>query len=99
MKACDACGDPKANNGIGGAMLCRRCFEDVRVHIDALRAQGKAVNAIGIARAMFRETHSAGNYLLRDIPKELMDQIRDQAHQQGVSMRDWMLASFRKTLS
>lgn len=99
MKNCDACGDPKANNSIGGAMLCHRCFEDVRVQVDALRAQGKPTNAMGIARAMFRETHSAGNYLLRDIPKELMDQIRGQAHQRGVSMRDWMLESFRKTLS
>lgn len=99
MKDCDACGNPKANIGIGGAILCRRCGEDVRTQIDALRAQGKYVNAMGIARAMFREKHSAGNYLLRDIPKELMDQIRDQAHQRGVSMRDWMLESFRKTLS
>lgn len=99
MKSCDACGDPKANVGIGGTMLCRRCAEDVRMQIDALRTQGKAVNAMGIARAMYRETHNAGNYLLRDIPKGLMDQIREQAHQQGISMRDWMLESFLKTLS
>lgn len=99
MKNCDACGKQlKGGIGIGGAMLCRTCSEDVRNEIDRLRAEGKQVNALGIARKIYRETHSAGNYYLRDVPKDLMDQIKEQAHQQGLSIRDWMLQSFRSSL-
>lgn len=98
-KACDACGIQGANCIIGGAVLCRKCAEDVICEIDKARAEGKLVNALGIARAIFRETYSAGNYLLRDIPKDLMDEVRNESHKQGISMRDWILDAMRAKLS
>lgn len=98
MKDCDACGKPNAAIiGIGGASLCRTCAEDVRVEMDRLRAEGLPVNALGIARKMYRETHSAGNYLLRDVPKELMDQIKEKSHAEGLNIREWMLKVFRSS--
>ena len=83
--------------GIGGAILCRSCAPDVQRQIDEIRAEGKPVNAMGVARQMFRETYCAGNYLLRDIPKDLMDKIRDDSYAQGISMREWMLRALRGT--
>ena len=96
MKSCDACGKPmRGGIGVGGAMLCRSCAPDVQRQIDEIRAEGKPVNAMGIARQMFRAKHSACNYLLRDIPKDLMDNIRDESYAQGISMREWILRALR----
>lgn len=96
---CDACGKPvKGGIGIGGAILCRQCAEDVRIEIDARRTQGKQVNAMGIARRMYRETYSAGNYLLRDIPKELWDKAKHRAIDDNVSVRDIILLALQKYL-
>jgi len=95
-KTCDACGSPKVSGSIGGAALCRTCTEDVRVEIDSLRAAGKSVNAIGIARRIFRESHSAGAYQLKDIPTELWDLAKHAAINKGISLRDLILNAIRE---
>lgn len=98
MKTCDACGKTmRGCVGVGGAILCRSCAPDVRQQIGKMRSEGKIANAMGIARKMFRETHSACNYTLRDIPKDLMDKIRDDSYSQGISMREWILRALRDT--
>ena len=83
---------------IGGAMLCRTCHVDVQAEIDRLRSSGKPVNAIGIARTMFREAHSAGDYQLRDIPQELWDKAKHKAIDEGGSLRDIILQALRAYL-
>lgn len=94
MRACDACGRTKgAMIGIGGATICRQCDPDVRAEMDALRADNKPVNVMQIARKIFRETHSAGNYLLRDIPEELWKRAKHHAADSGDSLRDIILKS------
>ena len=99
MRLCDACGSPKVGVSIGGASLCRTCAEDVRVEIDQLRAQGKPVNALGIARRIFRETHSAGSYLIRDFPAELKTRAQHRALDEGCSLRDLILKALESYLS
>jgi len=97
---CDACAKPlQGGTGIGGAMLCRICAENVRIEIDRLRAEGKSVNAMGIARRLFRETYSAGNYLLRDIPEDLWTAARHKAVDEKSSLRDLVLKSLRSYLN
>ena len=65
MRTCDACGKPlKGGTSMGGATVCRKCEPDVKAEINRLQAEGKPVSAIAIARSIFRETYSAGNYLL-----------------------------------
>lgn len=99
MKHCDACGcDVKGGVGVGGTILCRPCAADVRAEIDQLRAGGKPVNAMHIARRMFRENHSAGDYLLRDIPTDLWDTARAVARERGQSLRDMLLDGLRSIL-
>lgn len=98
-KTCDACGkDIKGGVGIGGALLCRPCSEDVKIEIDRIRAEGKQVNALGIARKMYRETHSTGDYQLRDIPKELWDKAKHKAVDEGISVRDVVLKALKAYL-
>ena len=97
-KFCDACGEKPGMIGMGGALLCRTCAKDVRVEMDALRAQGKQVNVMGIARRIYRETHSAGNYILRDIPEELKTKAQHAALDAGTSLREWILEAMREKL-
>jgi ribosomal protein S14 len=99
MKTCDACGKPQVAVSMGGAMLCRICAEDVRQEIDRLHTEGKPVSAMGIARRMFRETHSAGSYLLRDIPEDLWTQAKHTAIDKGLSLRDLILEAVRAYIS
>ena len=99
MATCDACGNPKVMISMGGAMLCRRCSADVRAEMDQLRAEGKPVNGLHIARRKFREEHSGGDYLLRDIPKDLWQAAKHRAVDEGSSLRDLLIEALRKYLA
>ena len=98
-KICEACGTP-TNSGIvmGGAFICRHCEPDIRAEIDRLREEGKPVHVGHIARAYFRQTNSAGSYLLRDIPRSLWDRAKHKAVDEGVSLRDLVLEAIREYL-
>lgn len=89
---CTACGsNVMPQNSMGGALICRQCEPDIRERMAALREAGKPVNVIQIAKKYFRETHSAGNYLLRDIPEELWKRTKYRAVTDGTSIRDLIL--------
>ena len=97
MKFCEACGKKVPGGvGIGGTLLCRACAVDVETEIEKLRAAGKPVNAGHIARRMFKADHSAGNYLLRDIPDELWQQVKHRAVDDGDSLRDLVIKALYK---
>jgi len=96
-KTCEACGKPAAI-GLGGVLLCRTCHADVRAEIDDLRAAGKQVDAMRIARRMYKEQHSAGDYLIRDFPAELKAKARHRAIDEKTSLRDIILKALEKYL-
>ena len=97
---CDACGKPiKSGTGVGRATLCRTCLPDVMVEIERLRQQGKPTDALAIARQIFRETHSAGAYLLRDIPAELWTAAKHKAVDEGLSLRELILKALQEYLT
>ena len=81
---------------MGGALVCLKCELDVRAEINRLQAEGKPVSAIAIARSIFRETHSAGNYLLRDIPEDLWIAAKHKAVDKGMDLRELILDAIRK---
>ena len=94
IEDCAACGrKTKEMIPTAGVLLCRQCVPDVRVEIDKLRASRKPVNVAHIARRIYRKKHSAGNYLLRDIPKELWDRAKHRAVDDGGTLRDLILKS------
>mgnify|MGYP001184538679 CR=1 FL=1 len=100
MRTCDACGKPlKGGISMGGALLCRSCEPGVTAEINRLQAEGKPVNAIAIARSIFRETYSAGNYLLRDIPEELWTDAKHKAVDKGMDLRELILDAIREYVS
>lgn len=98
MELCDACGSPKAFLSMGGASLCRECEPGIRIEIDKLHAAGKPVNVLHIAKRIYRETHDAGNYLLRDIPNELWIKAKHRAVDDGDSLRDLLLKALHSYL-
>lgn len=92
MRKCEACGTTKnIGPSLGGVLLCRDHYNDISAQVEQIRAEGKQVNVAGMARQMFREQYSTGNYILRDIPKELWDAVKQKAFEQGVSIREFML--------
>ena len=97
MRTCDACGKPVVGGiSMGGATICRRCEPDVKAEIDRLRTEGKPISAIAIARSIFRETYSAGNYLLRDIPENLWTAAKLKAMDEGMNLRELILDAIRE---
>ena len=81
---------------MGGATICRRCEPDVTAEINRLRTEGKLVSAIAIARSIFRETYSAGNYLLRDIPEELWVAAKHKAVDENLNLRELILKALQE---
>jgi hypothetical protein len=91
-KTCVACGKPgNAHISMGGTSLCRTCSADIEIEVNKLRAEGKPVNVANIARRIFRETYCAGDYLLRDIPKELWNEAKHASIDKGLSLRELIL--------
>lgn len=89
MNFCDACGRPEPGGiSIGGTILCRTCAEDVRTEIDKRRAAGKPVNALLIAKQIYRETYKFGDYQLREIPGELWTKAKHRAVDEKISLRE-----------
>jgi hypothetical protein len=101
MRLCDACGKPLRGGGIdmGGAMLCRDCEPAVRMEMEILRAARKPINALHIAKRIYRETHDARNYLLRDIPEDLWTKAKHRAIDDGDSLRGLILKSLVQYLN
>lgn len=98
-KLCDRCGSaaPSAIS-IGGARLCRSCDVEIRPDIDELRAKGKPVNVLQIARKHFKEHYAGGNYILRDIPADMEQAWKVRAVKDGGNQRDVLLSALHEYL-
>lgn len=99
MRSCDACGSGRVFVSMGGASLCRDCEPGIRLEMEQLREAGKSVNVLHIAKRIYRETFSGGDYLLRDVPKELWLQAKHRALDEGISVRDMILEALRRYLA
>jgi hypothetical protein len=84
---------------LGGTLICRQCEPEVSAEISSIRAQGKPVNAAHIAHRIYKETHSGGNYLIRDIPTDLWDRAKHRAVDDGVSLRELVLLALASYLN
>ena len=99
MEKCAACGkEAKEIMVQSGINLCRQCVPDIRVEVDRLRATKKPINISHIARRIYRQKHSAGNYLLRDIPQELWTKAKHRAIDDESTLRDLILKSVSEYL-
>lgn len=99
-KFCDACGKV-AKPGVfrGLAYLCKSCSVDIQLEVEDLWSKGKPVDVLRIAKRIFRENNCAGQYVLRDIPEELWDRAKEQATDEGKSMREFILSSMEAYIS
>lgn len=99
MKKCEACGTAKNVFGsLGGVLLCKEHYADISAQVEALRSEGKQVNVMGIARQMYREQYSTGNYILRDIPNELWERAKRRSFDDGISLREVVLQALDQYL-
>lgn len=96
---CDACGDVPGTLIFSGATLCHDCDILVRETVGIIRGAGRQVNVVGVARKIYRERHNARNYILRDIPEELMLEMKKQSIADGVTVRELILKSAREHLA
>ena len=90
---CEACGSTNVFVSIGGIMLCRQCEPEINAEIEKLRQQSKPVNVLHIARRRFKAKFSGGDYLLRDVPAELLTKLKHHAIDNNGSVRDVILAA------
>ena len=98
---CDACGKRlQGSIEIGRASLCKEiCAADVQGEISRVRGEGGKASAIGIARRIFRVRYSAGSYLLRDVPADVMEGVWERVASKGGSIRELIIAALRDYLS
>ncbi len=100
MRICDACGKQiRSGTGVGRAILCRACLPHVLAEVERLKEEGKPTDALTVARQIFRETHSAGAYLLRDIPEQLWTAAKHRAVDEGLSLRELILKALQEYLT
>lgn len=96
---CAACGKMvKDGIGMGGTLLCRQCEPEISIEVKRLHNEGKPVNVAHIAHRIYKETHSGGNYLLRDVPEDLWNKAKHRAVDDGDSLRDLVLKSLHTYL-
>ena len=79
-------------------MLCRSCAVAVRAELDAGHAAGKSVNAMGIAKRMYRDNNDTSDCKIRDMPRDLWDQAKHRAISDGISLRDLVILALSKYL-
>lgn len=94
---CEACGNilPKCAV-IEGAAVCEACAPDFRNALDEARggnARGRARDAHFVARAMLRERGGTTQIMLRDVPVPAYRTLKIRAAEQGVSVRELILAA------
>lgn len=98
-KLCAACGSVvKGGVSLGGVLLCRQCEPTISAEVMATRETGKPVNVGHIAHRIYKETHSGGNYLLRDVPEDLWQKAKHRAVDDGDSLRDLVLKALHAYL-
>lgn len=98
-RKCAACG-AKTNVvfALGGVLLCREHFQEVSARLEQMRREGKQGNAAGIAREMFREQYATGDYILRDIPRDVWNRAKHRAVDDGHSLRELVLKAVQEYL-
>ena len=96
---CAACGKQVTGGvSMGGTLLCRQCEPEISAEIQTLRSQGKPVNVGHVAHRIYKETHSGGNYLFRDVPENLWQKAKHRAVDDGDSLRELVLKALHAYL-
>lgn len=96
--SCSVCGQ-RGLISMGGVLLCREHAEDVRIEIDRLRAEGKPVSVVGIARRMYREAMGGtSTYLVKDFPGSLKERAKLRALKDKTNIRELALIGLEREL-
>lgn len=91
MRECAVCGTNKRIIALGGVMLCQEHYAAVSEIIDTLRTAGEPVDVTRIAYRMRKELD--GDYLLRDIPRELWQRAKHYAVDHNMSLRQLIITA------
>jgi hypothetical protein len=83
---------------IGGSPLCPDCSNDAVKIINRKRELGQQVNPSGTVRQLYRERNKTRNKILRDIPANICDGLRDKAISGKTTERSLILDALNKYL-
>jgi len=100
-RVCEACGKDVTSSpsvALGGTILCRQCHADILEEIDELRAQGKPVDVMRIARRMYRESHKRSQITI-NLQPELIDAVDKRAQEEGRSRSNMAAELIKRQLA
>jgi hypothetical protein len=83
---------------ISGAIVCGTCVGELQIVIEKRRAEGKPVEGVKIDREGFHKTYSGIDYLIRDVPAELINKALRRADVDGDSLRDLTVKAMKAYL-
>jgi len=98
-RICEACGKTVLGGvSMGGILLCKQCDADIQDEIEQLRAEGKSVNVMRIARRMYRESHTRSQITI-NLQPELIDQVDIKARDEGRSRSNMAAELIKRQLA
>jgi hypothetical protein len=95
-RKCAVCGTETTHPPFSGVILCEQHYTEISTQVNSLRAEGKQVNAAGMARKMYRKRYTPSDHILRDVPRELWDKAKHLAINEGISIRELILTAISK---
>ena len=99
---CEACGKIVSCAPIDGAQICEACAPAFRDALAAARsggAWGRARDAHFIARNMLRQVGGTTQLMLRDVPKPVMQALKQKALNNETTVRELVLAAVEKYIA
>lgn len=97
---CEACGQITVCAPIEGAQICESCAPAFRAALAAARkdAWGRARDAHFVARDMLRRAGGTTQLMMRDVPKPVMQALKQRALDEQTTVRDLVLVAVEKYL-
>lgn len=95
-KVCACCGSGMhlSSPPVQGVVVCSLCRQFLK---DELDANPKA-NSKGVARKMLRRNTKTQSFILRDIPVDVVNDLKLRSVARGISMRDSIIHSIKRML-
>lgn len=92
---CEACGQITVCAPIDGAQICESCAPAFRAALSAARkdAWGRARDPHFVARDMLRQAGGTTQLMLRDVPKPVMQALKQKALNNETTVRELVLAA------
>ena len=95
-KVCACCGSGMhiSNPPVRGVVVCSVCRPTLKAELQA----SPLANSKGVARKMLRRNTKTQSFILRDIPADVVGDLKIRSVARGISMRDAIIHSIKRML-